>query len=101
MKFRFEIGQTRENDAGDIDFVIGDETLHRRFRHFANVIVSFLHSKSSETQRTLTSASVFLRQIDAEFRDHFARVALQCAEQRTVAVHDDETEARIVGEQRL
>ena len=42
------------------------------FGDLAHVVVPFLHPKSSESQRTLTTSAVFLRQIDTELRDHFA-----------------------------
>ena len=101
MQFSFEVGQASKDETCHIDFIIGNETLYSDFGHFANEIVPFLHAKSSKSKGTLTTASVFLRQIDGELGEHLARVALQRAEQCSVAVDDDEAEARIIGQQGL
>ena len=42
-------------------FVVGNEMRDGRFSHFTDVIVTFFHSKTSETQSGLTSSTVFLR----------------------------------------
>jgi len=43
---------------------------------------------------------VFFWQIDSKFVQHFTRVARQAAKQCTVAVHHDETELAVIGEER-
>ena len=101
MQFSFEVGQASKDQTCHIDFIIGNETLYSDFGHFANEIVPFLHTESSESQCTLTTAAVFLRQIDGELGEHLARVTLQRAEQCSIAVDDNETKARIIGEQGL
>jgi len=39
---------------------------------------------------------MFFRQVDGEFVQHFASVAGEAAEQRTVAVHYDEAKLTVV-----
>jgi len=43
--------------------------------------------------------TVLFRQLNSEFVQNFARVALQSAEQRAVAVHDDESKTVVVRQQ--
>jgi hypothetical protein len=67
--------------------------------HLARVVVALLHAEAREPHRRLAAAAVLLRQVHVELGDHFARVALEGAEQGAVAVHDDEAELGVVGEQ--
>lgn len=52
--------------------------------------MTLLLSQTCETERRLTTTSVFLWQIDREFLHNFSGIAAECAEQGSVSVHDDE-----------
>jgi hypothetical protein len=104
----FEIGRTSQDDTGDVDFVGSDEILDSQLGYLTDVVVTLFLSQTGETQGGLTTTAVLLGQIDREptavsaltwllcacclLVNNFTRVARQCAEQRTVSVHDDEAE---------
>ena len=79
----------------NVRLVIGDEMRDGRLGNFAHVVVTLFHSESSETERRLSTTAVLLRQVDRELVQDLARVALKCAEQGAVTVHDNETKSEI------
>lgn len=110
-----EIGGTSENDASYVDLVGGDEVLYRQFSDLADVVVALFFTETSETQSGLTTTAVLLGKIDGEptpvsfvhgeaswshlLVDNLTGVSRQSAEERTVSVHDDETELLVRLEQ--
>ena len=66
VQFGFEIGGTGEDKIGTGNFVVFDEALDGGFGNFSNIVVTFLHSQTGKTQCRLTTATVFLWQINSE-----------------------------------
>ena len=52
-----EIGGAGKHQAGDVNLVVGDEHLHSCLGHLAHVVMALLQTKTSETQRRLTTAA--------------------------------------------
>ncbi len=67
-----------------------------RLGNFAHVVVTLFHSESSETERRLSTTAVLLWQIDRKLVQNLSRVALKCAEQGAVTVHDNETKSEMI-----
>ena len=60
--------------------------------------MSFFVAETRETERRLTSSTVFLGEIDGEFVDYFAGVSGESAKETAVTVHDDKTKTGIIFE---
>lgn len=88
----FEVSATSEDEAGDVDLIVGDKELDGELGDLANVIVAFLLSKASETQSRLPTTTMLLGEINLHLVDDVARVAGERAKEGAVAVHDDEAE---------
>ena len=58
--------------------------------------MSFFVAETRETERRLTSSTMFLGQIDGEFVDYFAGVSGESAKETAVTVHDDKTETGVI-----
>lgn len=86
----FEIGGTGKNDASHVDLVVRDVVLNSKFSNLTNVVMTLLLTQTRETERRLSTTSVFLWQIDREFLHHFPGIAAKCAEQGSVSIHNDE-----------
>jgi hypothetical protein len=69
--------------------------LHGVLGDLADVVVTLLHTETGETKRRLSSTSVLLGQVDRELVDDLAGVTGEGTEERTVTVHDDETETGV------
>ena len=100
VKKRFRFNKSGEGEllTRNVGLVVGDEMRDGRLRHLPDVVVPLLHPESRETERGLTSSAVLLRQVDGELVQDLARVALEGAEQRAVAVHHNESKS---GKERL
>ena len=64
-----------------------------------NVLLSHTKCHTVLVLHNNSVITVFFRQVDSEFVQHFACVAGQAAKQRTVAVHYDETKLAVVSKQ--
>jgi hypothetical protein len=69
------------------------------FRHFSNIIVTFLVSESRKAKGGLTSTTMLLWEVDSEFVDHFTCITGKSSEEGAISIHDNETEAGIGLEQ--
>ena len=96
-----EVRAASENEASHIHLVISDEVLHGEFGDLADVVVALLVTETRETERGLTTAAVLLGEVDGELVDDLACVARDGAEERAVAVHDNEAELGVRLEQLL
>lgn len=65
-----------------------------------NSLVSPLEAQACETQRRLSSPSVFLGQIHSELMEDLTSVARESPKETSVSIHDDET-IPVVGLQEL
>lgn len=75
--------------------------LHGELGDLAHVVVPLLVAQTRETQCGLPTTAVLLREVDGELVDDLAGVARDGAEERAVAVHDDEPELGVGLEQLL
>lgn len=99
MKIILEFSGTSENYAGHVDSIFSDEKLSAKLSHLCKVVVPFFQTKTSETQSRLTTTTVLLGELHAEFVDHLSRVAKNCTEKAAVSVHDDESKLLVILEQ--
>lgn len=90
-----EICTASQHKTADIDLVVGNEVLNRKFSNLANVVVPLLVSKTGETKGRLTTTAVLLREIDSKLVGDFARIASESAEEGSISVHHDESETGI------
>lgn len=52
-----EVSRTSQNHSCHVNFIVGHKQLDSRLSHFSHIVVSLLHSKSSETQGRLPSSA--------------------------------------------
>ena len=78
LKIVLEFSRSGENYASHVDSVFSNEELCAKFCHFCEIIVPFFQTKTSKTQSRLTTTTVLLGELHAEFVDHLSRVAKNC-----------------------
>lgn len=80
-EFGLEIGTTSEDEAGNVDLVVGDEMLNCQFSDFPHIVVTLFVSKTTETESGLTTSTVLLREIDSKLLDQFLCVTGKSTEE--------------------
>lgn len=91
-----EVRGTGQNDAGNVDLVVGDEVLNCQLGNLTDVVVTLFFTKTGETQRGLSTTAVLLWKIDGELVHNVSGVSAQGTEKSSVTIHDDETELLII-----
>ena len=87
-----EVCRSCEDQAGHVDFVLGDIVLHSKFGNLAHVVVALLLPQTGETKGGLTTSTVLLGKVDRKLVDDVSGVATEGTEESAVSIHDDETE---------
>jgi hypothetical protein len=95
VELGLEVGGSSEDNALAVDLVVGDEVRHGVLGDLAHVVVTLLHTETSETECGLSSTAVLFREVDGEFLEDLASVTSDGSEEGSVSVHDDETEASV------
>jgi hypothetical protein len=81
VELSLKVGRTGEDDALDVDLVVGDEVLDRVLGDLADVVVPGFHPESRETERRLSTTAVLLGQVNRELVQDLTRVAAERAEE--------------------
>ena len=67
--------------------------------HLSHVVVAFFLSQASKTNRGLTSFVVLLGKLNSEFVKDFPGITLKSGIQRTITIHHNKPERRLIKEQ--
>jgi len=99
LEHELEIGATSNDNTAAIGLFIGDEVLLSELTALDDVGVTLFFTKTRETHRRLTTATVLLRQLHGHTLNNLLVATLEGGEEHTVTVDDDETESVVIFQQ--
>src|SRR5271170_6863621 len=102
VRFRqviFKFRRPCKNQPRDIRFAIRNKQIGHLLGYATDIVVSFFVAETGETERGLTSSTVFFGEIDGKFVNYFTGVSCESTKETAVAVHDDETKTGVVFEE--